>query len=259
MEERGHLAKIKCVARMKRKYSDSTVHRIKGDTSKPTVQRIRVDTSKRRVIPINVADPVSFTVQFCMRKDPNQEGTRAYSILFGILPKERIQEFFDVDEENDLPTHGFFVDDVFHLWGQDGTNRKLQVRGEYPDLCIEVGHPFRLTYRSEPFPHMLGELTNAAAGMCFTIDFDTGIPRGDYRLCVVFPGIGDGDFVMDASEKGMPDGEMFKLWTNRDFPDAEIVCQGKKLSCASSSCCPEISRSRSSFWRRNARSHHFEA
>ena len=95
MEERGHLAKIKCVAGMKRKYSDSAVQTIRGNTS------------KRRVIEINVADPVSFTVQFCMRQDPSEEGTEAHSVLFGILPKERIQEFFDVDEENDLPTHGF--------------------------------------------------------------------------------------------------------------------------------------------------------
>ena len=90
-------------ATKKRKCSDSAVQTITGNTS------------KRRVIEINVADPDSFTVQFCMRQDPNEEGTEVHSVLFGILQKNRIQEFFDVDEENDLPTHGFFVNDVFHL------------------------------------------------------------------------------------------------------------------------------------------------
>ena len=200
MEERGHLAKIKCVAGMKRKYSDSTVQRIKRDTSKPTVQRIRVDTSKRHVFPINKADPVSFTVQFCMRKDPNQEGTRAYSILFGILPKERIRDFSAFDPDNDLPMHGFFVDDLFNLLGQDGTERYLQVRGEYPDLSIEVGRPFRLTFLTIPYPHMCGQLTDAVGDTCFAIDFNSAIPLDEYTPCVVFPGIGNGQCAVEATE-----------------------------------------------------------
>ena len=125
-----------------------------------------------------------------LRADPHEEAAQAHSVLFGIIQADRIPESFVVEDGE--PKHGFFVDDVLNLWAEDGTNRKLQVHGECPDLCIEVGHPVRLTYRRTPFPHMLGQLTNAVGDTCFAIDFNSAIPMDEYRPCVVFPGTGSG-------------------------------------------------------------------
>ena len=75
---------------------------------------------------------------------------RAYSILFGILPKERIRDFSAFDPDNDLPMHGFFVDDLFNLLGHDGTKQVLDVRRKCPDLSIQVGRPFRVTLLTVP-------------------------------------------------------------------------------------------------------------
>ena len=84
--------------------------------------------------------------------------------------------------------------------GQDGTERYLQVRGEYPDLSIEVGRPFRLTFLTIPYPHMCGQLTDAVGDTCFAIDFNSAIPMDGYRPCVVFPDIGHGQCAVEATE-----------------------------------------------------------
>ena len=91
-------------------------------------QRIRADIAKRCVCPITVVDRGSFTAQFNMTLDPNEQGREDYSILFGILPREHIEGFSAFDADNGLPLHGFFADALFNLLGHDGTEQVLDVR-----------------------------------------------------------------------------------------------------------------------------------
>ena len=51
-------------------------------------------------------------MQFNMTLDPNEQGREDYSILFGILPRKHIEGFSAFDADNELPVHGFFVDDL---------------------------------------------------------------------------------------------------------------------------------------------------
>ena len=90
-------------------------------------QRIRADTAKRCVCPITVVDRGSFTVQFNMTLDPNQQGREDHSILFGILPREHIEGFSAFDADNELPAHGFFVDDLLNGLGHDGAEQVLEI------------------------------------------------------------------------------------------------------------------------------------
>ena len=52
------------------------------------VQTIRGNASEERVIEIKVAHHHGFTVEFCIKEDPNEEAAQAHSVLFGIIQAE---------------------------------------------------------------------------------------------------------------------------------------------------------------------------
>ena len=88
---------------------------------------IKHDTAKRGVYPVPVLNRGTFTVKFRITVDPNQRGRENYSILFGILPATHIQGFSAFDTDNQLPAHGFFVDDLLNGLGPDGTEEVLEI------------------------------------------------------------------------------------------------------------------------------------
>ena len=174
---------------MGRGYRHTCCHRIKHDCAK----------AKNGLYSIRVSNPTSFTVEYRITKDPNQRGNNKFGILFGLLANEHINGCSAFGADNDLPRHGFFVDDLLNRVGGDTTGEPLEIRNTMPTLCISSANTFRFSLLTVPYLHLCGEIRQGDQDIQFPIQFKD-LPMDDYRPVIAFTGIGEGVWGVDAKE-----------------------------------------------------------
>ena len=126
---------------MARGYRHTCCYRIKHDCAK----------AKNGFYSIPVSNPTTFTVEYRITKDPNQRGNNKFGILFGLLANEHINGCSAFGADNDLPRHGFFVDDLLNRMGGDTTGEPLEIRNTMPTLCISSANTCRFSLLTVPY------------------------------------------------------------------------------------------------------------
>lgn len=131
-------------------------------------------------------------------------------------------ELKDIDVAYDHPEQGYFLDVTDgRLYGQDGTSRKES--GVFPGtLGLAEGQVLRLQYCRNPAPRLSGSV----AGADFVeLKFASPIPALDYYPCILLFKTTCIQVAVDKPQKRLCTA-LARMWDDRNFTDAEIVCSG---------------------------------
>lgn len=135
----------------------------------------------------------------------------------------------------------FITDDAASLYASDDTEG-----GEVPSslqVPPKKGQSVRLAFTSDPRPTLSFSFGESALSV---VRFDEDILAGEYRPCVIINTQETGLEVVSVSGMGRPrkrrreerlvEGNR-RLWTDRRFTDAEVVCDGRTFPVHRSVLC----------------------
>ena len=140
----------------------------------------------RGVYIIPVQNQTSFTVEFTVTKDANEDANNQHCILLGILSSTDINEDSAFDADDDLPQQGYFLDDLLYRFGGDKTGLPVEIRNSRPTLCISKENTFRLSLVCQPYLHLCGQIRHGQEDISFPIEFTT-IQANDYTPIIWIP------------------------------------------------------------------------
>lgn len=196
----------------------------------PTV--IKGHMHKSGIVPLEAHDAEDFALSVRL------PGKILVCALVGVLPAtaeaKQPDDIFFRDArppEDGILKHGFFLDlRTGKLVGQDGTN---QEPSGVLHCGLIVGQRLRLRFSGGEEPALQASVDD---GELAALRFRTPIPRGDYRPCVLLDGrsavevemarstVGRPSIGVQASQKA-PSADLAKMWTERVFTDAVVVCE----------------------------------
>ena len=167
----------------------------------------------RGVYSIHVQNQTSFTVEFRITEDGNENANNQYCILFGILSSTDMNEDTTLDADHDgLPQHGYFVDDLLYRVGGDRTGLPVEIRNSRSTLCISRENTFRLSLVRQPYPHLCGQIRQGQEDIPFPIEF-TSIQPDDYSPIIwIRRGTGVWSVEVEEVDTCIPYHNGWSLW-----------------------------------------------
>ena len=175
-------------------------------------QEIKHDCADgRRVYRIHVQNQTSFTVEFRITEDGNEDANNQYCILFGILSSTDINEDSAFDADDDLPQQGYFLDDLLYRVGGDKTGLPVEIRNSRPTLCISKENTFRLSLVPGPYLHLCGQIRQGQQDIPFPIEFTT-IQANDYSPIIWIRGKGVWCVEVEEVDTCIPYHTGWSLW-----------------------------------------------
>lgn len=176
---------------------------------------------------LHTSDPRNFRVTFKILNDGigNDEWN---CILCGIIPKSCRRHTFAIVEGR--PTFGYFMTDFGFMWGQDGTYRYIFTN------CMEEDEMF-LHFRGDPVPQLFACRNE---GSVVDLNFNSPMPVCDYMPCVILLVEGAAVEVTVheglAPQEGLQPSVLARMWADRRFTDAEVVCEERRFTDAEVVC-----------------------
>merc|ERR1712216_447297 len=179
-----------------------------------------------KYLPLTVTDHSEFTIDMTLLEDPNDDDGEPRMLLIGIAPFYCTNRTFCV--RDDSPEHGFFIDDCFNLWAEDGTDDCLMLNNTF-----KVGNIVRIGYSSEPSASMsMTIMTPAGEFESETMKFKSTLPK-NYCPFIVIRKRGFRLQIKEAESKSKRQAFAYailaNMWEKRSFTDAVIVCHGRSL------------------------------